>query len=214
MGYKLTLQGKITLLLIIAILVMLVVLIGNALTPAILSADAPEDGPTSSTVLWKDPSEAFGGGDAQPGESENSDIAGTKTNSEVVSPFDEEAESEGSPEEGSREPELVIYFDPDSFVLTREQAVALDMWYESAELSGSTVVLEGHAFSREPDYDQYAEDLGLARANRVAYHLEQLGLSRDSMTVVSNGGEDPFPPEADGSHWRTRRVEVYLVPAD
>ncbi len=75
-----------------------------------------------------------------------------------------------------------------------------------------SVILEGYADERGPD--DYNMKLGLQRALSVAFVLEQNGIQKNRIRLVSYGEERPLATGHTEAAWQAnRRVEIHYLPS-
>ena len=104
-----------------------------------------------------------------------------------------------------------IYFDYDRFSI-REDAVALlktNAQLLTAKYAEKNIVIEGHCDERGTQ--SYNMVLGEARANAVKTFLEDLGISRDKLEVVSYGKDKPFCREQTEECWQENRRGHFVI---
>jgi len=104
-----------------------------------------------------------------------------------------------------------IYFDYDRFSI-REDAEALlktNAQLLTAKYAEKKIVIEGHCDERGTQ--SYNMVLGEARANAVKTFLEDLGISRDKLEVVSYGKDKPFCREQTEECWQENRRGHFVI---
>ena len=117
-----------------------------------------------------------------------------------------------------------INFDPDSAELNINPATPagmrniaiLDRLVEVFDRYGNyRIVVEGHAVNLSGTAREEREELrplSQARAERVQSELAQRGLSRERISAVGRGGEEPVVPHTErATRWKNRRVEFILL---
>lgn len=99
-----------------------------------------------------------------------------------------------------------VFFDYDQYAIKPEAAGLLQDYAEVISKYGLTVILEGNADERGSLGYNFA--LGEKRANSVKKALVLMGVSPDSIKVVSNGNTSPRATCHDESCWHiNRRVD-------
>ncbi|MDD5051164.1 MAG: OmpA family protein [Sulfuricurvum sp.] len=100
-----------------------------------------------------------------------------------------------------------IYFDFDKYDIRTDMESALKI--DSDLVKNKTIKLEGNC--DEFGSDEYNVALGLKRANAVKQALINMGMSADSINMVSLGKSNPVCAEQTKECWaKNRRVEFKL----
>ncbi len=104
-----------------------------------------------------------------------------------------------------------IYFDYDRFAIREDAAELLKKNAEllSTGLLESKIVIEGHCDERGTQ--SYNIVLGEARANAVKTFLEDLGIPRDKLEVVSYGKDKPFCRQQTEECWQENRRGHFVI---
>lgn len=136
-------------------------------------------------------------------------IAAEASHGKQAPPAGEAAQPAETPEPG----EKMIHFHFDSSLVdTDERNVVknqIDYLANHAQLS---VILEGYADERGSD--DYNLKLGMQRAVSVAFVLEQNGIPKNRIRLVSYGEEKPLATGHTETAWQAnRRVEIHYLPS-
>ena len=109
--------------------------------------------------------------------------------------------------------QATLFFGFDKTLLTVTSRNSLATLAAGLKQLPGDIVIEGHTDER--GRAAYNKGLGMRRAQSVASFLEQQGVSRIRMRLVSYGSEKPDVPGMDEETWaKNRRVRVTLVYED
>jgi peptidoglycan-associated lipoprotein len=103
-----------------------------------------------------------------------------------------------------------VFFDFDRFAIRSEGQAALEADYRVLKsASGHKLVVEGHCDERGTL--EYNLVLGERRAHAVERYLENLGVPKSDIQIVSYGKERPFCSEHSSDCWqKNRRAHLLL----
>lgn len=102
-----------------------------------------------------------------------------------------------------------IYFDFDSRSLNDDARPKLAKIAEEAKKTNASVRIEGNTDERGTD--EYNMALGEERARAAKVYLEQMGVPRHKVQIVTYGAERPKTDGHDESAWsKNRRDEIVL----
>jgi peptidoglycan-associated lipoprotein len=103
-----------------------------------------------------------------------------------------------------------VYFDFDSFTLSREARDALE---KNASIlkneKAAMVQIEGNCDERGSD--EYNLALGEKRARSAMRYLAAMGVPADRLSVISYGREKPADPGHDEAAWAKNRRDEFVV---
>ncbi len=202
------------LILLLALLLALLLGLGGYLLFAHSRADAPSSPavrtqvPRASTVRSEPPSPAPSGppaGQAAPSEPGVSPAA-----EGAPEPADsaEKQEESPSPAVPAQPLEEVLYFTPDSAVLTAETRSELDrLVSELRRYPAARIEINGHCAPHGTE--QGRQELSELRAQGVADYLRQRGIDLETAEVRGLGAREPVSMADDKQHLN-RRVEIFI----
>jgi peptidoglycan-associated lipoprotein len=101
-----------------------------------------------------------------------------------------------------------VYFDFNSFTLSRSARDELSAAVECIGRKGGTITIEGHCDERGTE--EYNLVLGENRARAVQKYLNGLGVSKSKLRIVSKGELEPADPGHSESAWTKNRRSEFI----
>jgi peptidoglycan-associated lipoprotein len=102
-----------------------------------------------------------------------------------------------------------IYFDYDRSDIRADAREVLRANAEALRTGGAAIIIEGHCDERGSE--EYNQALGERRASAVKRYLENLGVARNKMRIVSYGETRPSVAGHTEAAWRYNRNASFVL---